>query len=75
MSTPTPPSTSIPRPDYSNHPAYGKLFGTPTVAQRREAMRRFLPEFRKAWQVTRRTRKLQSSVSGKSTPLYEKLKR
>lgn len=65
----------IPRPDYANHPAYGKLFGTPSLAQRREAWRRFSPEFRRAWKTTRQTRKLQNETNGKSTPLYEQLKR
>jgi hypothetical protein len=38
-------------------------------------MKRFLPEFRRAWSVTRRTRKLQSAAPPRSTPLYELLKR
>lgn len=34
----------IPRVDYANHPAYGKLFGKPRVLLRIKALKRFLPE-------------------------------
>ena len=35
----------IPRADYANHPAYGKLFGRPSLFLRARALKRFLPQF------------------------------
>ena len=35
----------IPRADYANHPAYGKLFGKPTLLLRMNVLKRFLPKF------------------------------
>lgn len=33
----------IPNPDYLNHPAYGKCFGTPSMSDRIRALVRFIP--------------------------------
>lgn len=35
----------IPRVDYANHPAYGKLFGAPSFSLRIKALKCFLPHF------------------------------
>ncbi|GEM_PF-789747 len=40
----------IPRVDYANHSAYGKLFGKPSLLLRVKALKRFLPELlRQIW--------------------------
>ncbi len=35
----------IPRANYANHPAYGELFGKPSLFLRARALKRFLPQF------------------------------
>src|SRR4029078_5310253 len=69
------PVSSIPRPDYANHPAYGKLFVIASLGQRREAMKRFWPEFRNALRTTQYARKRRSTPRERTTPLYEQLNR
>lgn len=63
----------IPRPDYAHHPAYGKLFGSVSLAQRQQALKRFWSEFRVTYRKTRHARKLQAAPKERTTPLYESL--
>lgn len=71
----TPNNNKIPRPDYANHPAYGKQFQSVSLAQRQQALKRFFPEFRTAYRKTRQMRKLQNAPKPRTTPLYEQLAR
>ena len=54
--------TDIPNPDYRSHPAYGRLFGRPSIILRAKALRRFLPQF---------FRQLARTISEKPRPAYK----
>ena len=60
----------IPRADYANHPAYGKLFGKPSLSLRIKALQRFLPEFFKQAQLAMREKRrpIYSFAASKQDP-------
>jgi hypothetical protein len=66
----------IPRPDYAQHLAYGKLFGAPSLATRRQALQRFIPHFRDALTAKMRYDRARKKIErGASLPLYQEMRR
>jgi hypothetical protein len=71
----TTPLNQIPRPTYAEHPAYGKLFRSVSLDERRVALRRFWSEFSHEFQAKWRfDQNKKKAANGKTTPLYEQLK-
>jgi hypothetical protein len=67
----------IPDPDYDRHPAYGGLFGPPTLADRMAALRQLLPHFvaYAGWDVLDRLRRARPHPAAPSSPVFEALSR
>jgi len=68
----------IPDPDYDRHPAYGRLFGRPRLADRAIALARLLPHLGAyaAYDLLSRARPRQAAIRAASgSPLLEALSR
>jgi hypothetical protein len=68
----------IPDPDYDRHPAYGRLFGRPRLADRVSALARLLPHLGAyaAYDLLSRARPRQARIrAGSGSPVLEALSR